>query len=509
MDTDKSFYITTAIDYANGSPHLGHAYEKVLTDVIARHRRITGRDVHFLTGLDEHGQKVQQGAEREGISPQVRCDRMAEEFQAMCRDLNISNDDYIRTTETRHKEYVQGLLQKLYDEGQIYKAEYKGFYSTRQEQFLQEKDKVDGEWPEIFGDVVEITEDSYFFKLAQYQDWLVDFLKENDDFIVPAFRKNQVLEFLKEPLNDLCISRPIERLSWGIPLPFDEKFVTYVWFDALVNYVSAVVDQPHWPADYHVIGKDIMVPPHAVYWPIMLKACGIDLPKHLLVHGFWNISGKKMSKSEGTVVNPLDLVKEAGADTFRYYVTREMRVGQDSDFNAEQFYIRYNSELGNDLGNLLSRFLNMTSRYCDSVVPLASIDEEPEQDVRKAWEHLDSDIRELFEEFQFHEGLNRIFEFIRALNRYVEQRAPWQLAKSEEEDDKKRLETCLANVAEGLRLSSLLLNPVMPTIFEKITESLGSNADQNWLDDLEWGEGLHGKSVGNKIILFPRLEQKS
>jgi methionyl-tRNA synthetase len=506
MSKENRFYVTTAIDYANGSPHLGHAYEKVLTDVIARHRRLTGRDVHFLTGLDEHGQKVQQGAAKEGIEPQERCDRVAAEFQSMCRDLNISNDDYIRTTEPRHKEYVQELLQKLYDEGLIYKSEYKGFYSTRQEQFLQEKDMVEGVWPEIFGEVVEITEDSYFFKLAQYQEWLIEFLNNNEDFIYPAFRKKQVLEFLKEPLNDLCISRPVERLSWGIPLPFDSGFVTYVWFDALVNYISAVKGTDHWPADYHVIGKDIMVPPHAVYWPIMLKACGIELPKHLLVHGFWNISGKKMSKSEGTVVNPLELVEKAGADAFRYYVMREMRVGQDSDFSADQFVTRYNSELGNDLGNLLSRFLNMTSRYCECKVPAVTIKEEPEENLLAAWEVLDKEIRELFEGFLFHEGLNKIFEFIRAMNRYVEVRAPWQLAKSEDSKDQERLQSCLGNIAEGLRLAGLLIAPVMPTVWEKLQVSIGVDTELDWQNGITWGNSLYGKNVGEKVILFPRLE---
>ncbi|MGE9296938.1 MAG: class I tRNA ligase family protein [Puniceicoccales bacterium] len=236
----KQFYITTAIDYANGRPHLGHAYEKVLTDVVARHERMRGSDVYFLTGLDEHGQKVQQTARKQGVEPQKFCDEVAVDFQNLCKTLQISNNDFIRTTESRHKDVVRKILQDLFDKGEIYQGEYQGFYSPRQEQFLQEKDKVDGEWPEIFGEVVEVSETAYFFKLGQYQDWLVDFLKSNDDFIFPRFRQKQVLEFLKEPLNDLCISRPKERLEWGIPLPFDEDFVCYVWFDALTNYISAL-----------------------------------------------------------------------------------------------------------------------------------------------------------------------------------------------------------------------------------------------------------------------------
>lgn len=506
MNNKENFYITTAIDYANGSPHLGHAYEKVLTDVIARHRRLTGRNVHFLTGLDEHGQKVQQGAQKENIQPQDRCDLVAAEFLTLCRDLNISNSDYIRTTQTRHKEYVCKLLQKLFNDDLIYKSEYTGYYSKRAEQFLQEKDQVEGEWPEIYGEVEEITEESYFFRLAQYQEWLIEFLEAHDSFIFPRFRKNQVLEFLKEPLNDLCISRPIERLSWGIPLPFDQKFVTYVWFDALLNYISAVADQDKWPADYHVIGKDILVPPHAVYWPIILKACNIELPKHLLVHGFWNISGKKMSKSAGTVVNPLDLVQKFGTDSFRYFVMREMRVGQDSDFSQDQFFIRYTSELANDLGNLVSRFLNMTSRYADQIIPASTVKEEAEVELIQNWQKLENEVFRQFEDFQIQEGLDQIFEFIRSLNRYIETRAPWKLAKSEETADKYRLQTCLASIAEGLRLCALLLNPVMPKISSEITKSIGAPDNQNWIQDAHWGSSLEGSNVGEKMILFPRLE---
>ena len=263
----KRFTITTAIDYANGSPHLGHAYEKVLTDVIARYQRLSGKSVHFITGLDEHGQKVQMSAQKKGVEPIQICDALAEEFQSLCKQLNISHDDYIRTTEDRHKRVVQEILQKLYDEGQIYKADYNGFYSVRQEQFVTEKEKVDGQWPDLYGDVIEITESNYFFKLSQHQDWLIDTIRSNESLIYPRFRSADVLNFLKEPLNDLCISRPKERLSWGIELPFDTEFVTYVWFDALVNYITASgygTDSflDYWPADYHVIGKDILSPPH-------------------------------------------------------------------------------------------------------------------------------------------------------------------------------------------------------------------------------------------------------
>tara|TARA_R100000027_G_scaffold67699_1_gene67935 strand:+ start:15881 stop:17404 length:1524 start_codon:yes stop_codon:yes gene_type:complete len=505
----KKFYITTAIDYANGLPHLGHAYEKVLTDVIARSRRMMGEEVYFLTGMDEHGQKVQQSARREGIEPIEFTNRIAGHFHALCEDLNISNDDFIRTTEDRHRKVVQELLQKLYDAGEIYEAEYTGFYSTRAEQFVLEKDKVNGEWPEEFGEVQEIKERNYYFRQSRYQDWLIQFLKENPDFIYPRYRLKQVLEFLKEPLNDLCISRPVERLSWGIPLPFDPNFVTYVWFDALVNYISAVgYGTPQfedvWPADYHVIGKDIMLPPHSVYWPIMLHACGIALPKHLLVHGWWTLSGAKMSKSTGKVVDPLEMVQRFGADSFRYFVIREMTVGQDSDFSEDLFLGRYNGELGNDLGNLLSRLLNMGGRYADATVPAASISEEPEITLRENWEKSWKSAREAYDNFLFHAALEDIFNFIKGINRYAEVRAPWKLAKSEDPADRKTLETTLALMAEGLRLAACALRPVMPEVSAKILDLVGADQIDIWDERMEWGSSLEGAKMGEKTILFPR-----
>ncbi|MCC5790312.1 MAG: methionine--tRNA ligase [Opitutales bacterium] len=505
----KNFYITTAIDYANGKPHLGHAYEKVLTDVVARFRRLKGDTVHFLTGLDEHGQKVQQTARKMGIEPQELCDEAAGDFQSLCRDLNISNNDYIRTTEERHKVVVRSLLQKLWDEGQIYEAEYEGFYSTRAEQFLQEKDKVNGAWPEEFGEVVEISEKNYFFRLSNYQDWLVEFLREREDFIFPRYRQKDVLEFLKEPINDLCISRPKERLEWGISLPFDEAYVTYVWFDALTNYISAVgygEDRfaENWPVDFHVIGKDIMIPPHAVYWPIMLKACGIEPPKHLLVHGWWLKSGSKMAKSTGNIVNPLDLIEEFGADAFRYFVTREMNVGQDSDFSLDLFLRRYNSDLANDFGNLVSRALNMSQRYLKGVMPTEPVIKEEEKTLREDWETTCRETLKLFEGMQFHSGLERVFQFVRGLNRYAEQRTPWKRAKSEDPEDRALVETCLFHMVEGIRLSALLLSPVIPGTAEKVGNLLGENLVAQWGDDLSWSDRLAGREIGKPVILFPR-----
>ncbi len=502
----KSFYITTAIDYVNGSPHLGHAYEKVLSDVIARFRRQLGDQVRFLTGVDEHGQKVQASAKRRGIPPQQFVDEVSAEFRALLPKLNISNDDFIRTTEERHKKVVRTILQQLFDKGEIYKAEYRGFYSTRQEQFLQEKDRLpDGSWPEIFGEVTEITESNYFFKLKQYQDWLVDFLTKNENFIFPPYRQKQVLEFLKEPLNDLCISRPRERLEWGIALPFDDGYVTYVWFDALLNYYSAVADLPGvWPATWHVIGKDILVPPHAVYWPIMLHAANLPLPHGIIAHGWWMTRGAKMSKSTGNALNPLDLVEEFGTDAFRYFLIREMNVGQDSDFTREQFLVRYNSELANNLGNLVNRTLNMTTRFAGGVVPAAETGEDAETELQNLWARTRDEVLPLCEGFQFHAALERTMAFVTATNAYIERRAPWKLGKSAEPKDAALLRTSLATMAEALRLAVALMQHVTPATTEKINAVLGYQPGATWRDELGWGSKLTGRKVAESLVLFPR-----
>ena len=505
----KNFYITTAIDYANGSPHLGHAYEKILADVIARVKRLSGVQTHFVTGLDEHGQKVQQGADAEGIEPQQRCDRIADEFKEVLTKLDISHDDYIRTTEDRHKKVVSELLQNLFDAGDIYQAEYEGFYSTRAEQFLQEKDKVDGEWPEIFGEVTRITEKNYFFKLSKYQDWLIKHINQTDGFIHPEFRKSQVLEFLKEPLNDLCISRPVERLSWGIPLPFDPQYVTYVWFDALVNYVSAARYgeedfSEYWPADVHVIGKDILAPPHAVYWPIMLQACNLALPKQILAHGWWTTSGAKMSKSTGETVSPLALVDQYGADAFRFFVMREMTVGQDAEFSLERFSSRYKGELGNDLGNLVSRLVHMCHQYFDGNAPAQELSEDLEKGLQSKWGEVSAKVLEFYDTFQFHLALEEAIGFVRAINKYADERVPWKLAKSSDAADQRNLQNCLSNMVEALRLANSLLVAVMPEIHSKINERLGLPPCKSWQSDLSWDNRLNGKTIKEKIILFPR-----
>ena len=504
----KSFYLTTAIDYVNGSPHLGHAYEKVLADVIARFHRLQGERVHFLTGTDEHGQKVQQSARQRGIAPREFADQVSAEFQALLPKLLITNDDFIRTTEERHQRVVRAVLQQLHDQGQIYLGEYRGFYSTRQEQFLQEKDRLpDGSWPEIFGEVTEIVEPNYFFKLREHQAWLVEYLTKNKDFIFPGYRQKQVLEFLKEPLNDLCISRPRERLEWGIPLPFDPAYVTYVWFDALLNYYSAVADRPGtWPAAWHVIGKDILVPPHAVYWPIILHAAGLPLPGGIIVHGWWTTDGAKMSKSTGNALDPLDFAREFGPDALRYFLIREMNVGQDSDFSRAAFLMRYNGDLANDLGNLVNRTLNMLNRFAGGVIPAAGEPGEAEREVHALWEKTRGEFLALSAGFQFHTALERVFAFVKSINSYIEKLAPWKLGKSAEAADQARLRTALATMAESLRLAAAALSPVMPGAADKINEVLGEVPAGTWNERLVWGARLRGAKVAAALVLFPRAQ---
>jgi len=503
-----TFYVTTAIAYPNGAPHIGHAYEMIATDAIARWARLSGKETYFLTGTDEHGIKMVQTAAAEGITARELADRNAARFKELAARLDVSNDDFIRTTEERHKKVVRAVLQQLFDKGEIYKAEYKGFYSTRQEQFLQDKDRnPDGSWPEIFGEVTEITESNYFFKLRAYQEWLVEFLTKNEDFVFPRYRQKQVLEFLKEPLNDLCISRPRERLEWGIPLPFDEAYVTYVWFDALLNYYSAVADKPGvWPATFHVIGKDILVPPHAVYWPIMLHAAGLPLPGGIVAHGWWLQSGAKMSKSTGNALNPLALVDEFGADAFRYFLIREMNVGQDSDFTREQFLVRYNSELANNLGNLVNRTLNMTTRFAGGAVPSADAGagDELEGALQGLWAKTRDEFITLSEGFQFHTALERAMVFLTETNAYIEKRAPWKLGKSAEPADQARLRTSLATMAESLRLAAVLLQMVIPASAEKILAAIGYTPGADWRAELAWGGSLAGAKVAPSLVLFPR-----
>ncbi len=500
----KQFYITTAIDYVNGQPHLGHAYEKLITDVIARARRCLGEEVFYLTGLDEHGQKVQQAAEAAGKEAQTYTDELAGDWLAFVKKLGISNNDFVRTTDVRHQEVVCEILQQLYDAGEFYQDEYVGFYSAKQESFLTEKDRdANGNFDPLYGEVQELREKNYYFKLGQHQQWLIDYIEANPEFVSPENRRNEVLGFLKNnTLEDLCISRPKERLEWGIPLPFDPDYVTYVWFDALTNYLSIPrargEEAELWPADIHVIGKDILKF-HAVYWPIMLKAAGLALPKQVLVHGWWQKDNQKMSKSIGNVVDPVTVIDDWGLDAFRYYVVRELAIGPDGNWTDESFANRYHAELANGLGNLVNRSLSMLTRYREGIVP-------PQHDELAA--EAIAVRNKLVSELKSNElqaGLMTIWSFIARMNQYVDETAPFKLAKDPEQTD--RLGEVLYNLAEGCRLLAIWLQPYLPTTSQRIMEQLGLPTDLANIAEEDWG-GLNATHKTNPPeALFPRRDK--
>jgi methionyl-tRNA synthetase len=498
------FFLTTAIDYVNGRPHLGHAYEKVLTDVLARFRRRAGQTVHFLTGTDEHGMKVQQSAARLGRDPREFCDEMAGHFRALYDRLGISYDDFIRTTEPRHRDVVQTLLARLHRSGDIYAGSYEGFYSPRQEQFLSAEDKVDGAWPEQFGEVIHLSETVYYFRLSNYQQRLVEHLTREPDWIYPAFRTNEVLAALEKPAPDLCISRPKARLAWGIPLPFDAEQVTYVWFDALINYISAVGYGTErfdgfWPA-VHVIGKDILKPAHAIYWPCMLMACGIPLPRRLVVHGFWTHKGDKMSKTTGNVVDPLSLIDVFGVDAFRYYVMREMALGQDADFSAESFHQRYHNELGNNLGNLLNRTVSMITRYRGGVVPASGAEE---SSLRGDLTGAVNAYRSGMDRLQIHLAVGELWRALSRANQYVEETAPWKLAKDPAQAG--RLDQVLGHLHAAVYLLVSELEVLIPASVARALPQLGMDAALPGNGPLSWPD-TSGIRVGTPEVLFPRVE---
>jgi methionyl-tRNA synthetase len=518
----KRFYITTAIDYVNGQPHLGHAYEKIVTDVIARARRSLGEEVFFLTGLDEHGQKVQQAAHKEGKEPRAYCDELAVDWKAFAKTLQLTNDDFIRTTEPRHKEVVQAILAKLHAAGHFYKKEYRGFYSPREETFLTDKDRLpDGTFDPAWGEVIELAEENWYFKLTAHQPWLTDYIEAHPEFIQPDYRRNEVLGFLRNnTLEDLCITRPAARLNWGIPLPFDPAYVTYVWFDALVNYVTvpaahgdpavsaALQDSTSpltprasrltlWPADAHVIGKDILKF-HAVYWPIMLKAMGLPLPKQLLVHGWWQKDGAKISKSTGNIVEPLKVIDEWGVDAFRFYVVRELDIGPDGNWTDAGFAARYQAELANGLGNLVNRSLSMLKRYRQGVVPKRSDELAP--DAGKSTAATEKNLRE----FQLQSALESIWTLVTRANQYVDQTAPFKLAKDPAQAA--RLDEVLYNLAETCRVLAVLLWPFLPATSEKIYAQLGLKSAPHKFSEAAWGKLAAGHSINEPAPLFPRKD---
>ena len=497
----KTFYLTTPIYYVNDKPHIGHAYTTILADVLTRFHRNSGEDVFFLTGLDEHGQKVQQAAEKHGVDPQKHCNEMAPRFLKLWENLHIQNDDFIRTTEKRHVDVVQHILQKVYDKGDIYEDEYEGLYSVSEERFITEKEAESGE----FRDIKELKEKNYFFKMSNYQQPLIDHIKNNSDFIQPKHRKNEVLGFLKQPLEDLCISRPKSRLGWGIELPFDSDYVTYVWFDALINYITAPgynVNEEnfnkYWPANYHLIGKDILTT-HSVYWPTMLMSANIPLPQAIFAHGWWLIGESKMSKSLGNVVDPLGLIEEYGVDPVRYYLMREMVLGHDASYTIESFIKRYNSDLANDFGNLLSRISNLLNKFFDGRIPQDEDDSADGLEVRSKAVETVVIVWEKIEAMRVNEAIEIILQFVRSINKYIEIKAPWKLAKEEPEIAGKILFTA----AEALRVSAVLLSPIMPNRTQTVLETLGATRS-----GLDWGGLTSGIKITPHDPLFPRINIK-
>jgi len=502
MPGKNNYFLTTPIYYVNDKPHIGHAYTTILADVLARFHRTAGDDVFFLTGLDEHGLKVQQAADEKRVSPQQHCDEMAPRFINLWEKLHIKYDDFIRTTEKRHESVVQDILKMVYEKGDIYFDEYTGEYCVGCERFYTEKELVDGKCPQHNKPLETITEKNYFFKMSEYQQQLIEYINHNPDFIQPKHRKNEILGFLRQPLDDLCISRPKSRLNWGIELPFDKNYVTYVWFDALINYVTAPgyssdneSFKKWWPA-VHLIGKDILMT-HAVYWPTMLFSADIPQPKTIFAHGWWLSGESKMSKSLGNVVNPLDLIDKYGVDPLRYYLMREMVLGQDASFTMESFIKRYNSDLANDYGNLFSRVSTLIAKNFENVILKYDELTEEENKIVKSAESVIMHVNQLIDKMRINEAIEEILQFVRSINRYMEQQAPWKLVKTE----KSAAARVLYTAAESLRISALLLHPVMPNRTEIILDTLDAK-DTN----LKWGELKSGIVIKKHSPLFPRIK---
>jgi len=523
------FYLTTAIDYTNGAPHIGHAYEKVLADVIARYQQLLGEDVYYLTGVDQHGQKVQQTAEKEGVNPATYVKRVTKGFINAWEKLGLQYDGWAETTHPEHKACVQNILQQLHDEGQIYKKRYTGYYSIRQEQFLTDKERNEnGEFGEEWGEVEQRDEENYYFKLSDHVAWLRQYVESNDDFVIPSFRKADVLNAIERAEGtDLCISRPKERLRWGIELPFDRDFVTFVWFDALINYISFAgyhkaegSDLPDfnklWPAKIHIIGKDILVPSHSIYWSCMLHAMGFSdeqIPS-LLVHGWWNIKKKsddgsegseKISKSLGNVIDPVALVETFGQDAVRYYLVRDIHTGRDSDYDIERLVMLFNTELANNLGNLCNRALNMTKRYCGGATIASDYDDDSSRQLRASLDTALEKYRQHMDRYEISFALEALIEFISGTNVYAEQQKPWEIAK--DETKAAQLNSVLNHMVEAVALASVLLKPIIPDACQRIQSQLkAEHLGELKLSDIKWGILPIGQELGKPKPVFPRIE---
>lgn len=509
--TSKHFYVTTPIYYVNDVPHIGHAYCTVAADVIARYKRLSGYDVLFLTGADEHGQKVEKAAKEHGLPVQEYVDKMIIPFKELWNCLNISNDDFIRTTEPRHEKVVQTIFQKLYDQGDIYQGVYEGWYCIHEETFCLETQLLEGKLcPECKRPVEWLKEESYYFKTSKYQDELLKHIEDNPGFIQPDIRRNEVVSFIKGGVQDVCVSRTT--FKWGVPVPFDAKHVVYVWFDALINYLTGcgyLQDESKfkkfWPADVHLIGKDI-IKFHAVIWPSMLMALGVGLPRQIFAHGFWTLGEEKISKSKGIVIDPNELASEFSVDAIRFFFMREISLGADGEFSRDALIRRINSDLANDLGNLLHRTLPMMQKYFDGVIPSPVTYSALDNELKDVAAEVMANIDGLMSVLAFREALGEAWKLVTRANKYIDEAAPWALAREGKEDELKTVMYC---IAEAIRQIAVLIAPFIPTKAKQIWEQLGleeSFEAQRLPEALNWGSLKPGAKVQQEEPLFPRIE---